>query len=159
MVDYWNPDAEDLNDDFLSDFDDVQGVEIVPAGKYTGILTGWKSERNKNNKPCIVLTCQIVEGVYSGRTLLYYRYWTVKAKPDSKVFFDSMGIDPRRSVNDYEKIWIEFVATVQDGADGRQYTNVQTVRRIVPPEGQTTAQTSNPAPGSGQQSELPPGAF
>ena len=156
MAEYWNPDDDDLNDDFLSDFDDVQGLDVIPDGKYTAILTGWKSERNKNNTPCIVLTCQIVDGDYSGRTLLYYRYWTVKAKDGSKKFFDSMGIHPRRSVSNYPEIWVEIVTAVNDGSNG-QFAEVQSMRRINPPnnppEGQTPAQTSSPAPGSSSQTQ------
>lgn len=163
MAEYWNPDDDDLNDDFLSDFDDVQGLDVVPDGKYIAILTDWKSERNKNDKPCVVLTCQIVDGDYSGRTLFYYRYWTVKAKDGSKKFFKSMGIDPRRSVSDYPEIWVEIVTKVKDGFNG-QFTEVQSMRRINPPnnppEGQTPAQTSNPAPGSSSQTQGEiPGAF
>ena len=157
---YW--DSNSGNDDFLSDFDDVQGWEVVPAGKYIAILTGWKKDRNKNNKPCVVLSFQIASGDYSGRELRYYRYWTVKAKDGSKIFFDSMGIDPRKAVSDYPEIWVELQTILKDGADGRQYTEVQSVQRIVPPEEQTPAQTSNPVPGSGSFSQSQgtvPGAF
>ena len=153
----WN--SNSMNEDFFAGYDDARIPVRVPVGKYVAVLIGWKTDRNKNGTPCVKLSYQIASGDYSGQIIAEQRFLTRDAMGYTKQFFDSLKIDPRRSVSDYPKIWVKLVTSVQDGADGRQYTNVQSVRRIVPPEEQTPAQTSNPAPGSGQQLELPPGAF
>ena len=149
----WN--SNSMNDDFFAGYDDARIPVRVPAGKYIAVLTGWKTDLNKNGNRCVKLTYQIASGDYSGQIVTEQRFLTAAAMGYTKQFFDSMGINPRRSVSDYPEIWVELVTTVQDGADGRQYTNVQAVRRIVPPEGKTPAQTSNPAPGSGSSKQVP----
>ena len=161
MANYWNPQNGDLNnDDFFAGYDEARIPVHVPAGTYIAILTGWKTDRNKNGKPCVKLTYQIARGDYFGQVVTEQRFLTAQAMGYTKQFFESMGIDPRKAVSDYPEIWVELVTTVQDGADGRQYTNVQSVRRINPPDGQTSAQTSAPAPGSSSQSQgTVPGAF
>ena len=151
MVDYWKTSAADFEDDFFAGYDEARIPVQVPAGRYIAVLTGWKTERNKNGTPCVKLSYQIADGDYSGQIIVEQRFLTKDAMGYTKQFFDSMEIDPRRSVNDYPEIWVEITTSIQDGADGRQYTNVQTVRRIIPPEGQTTAQPSNPAAGSSSQ--------
>ena len=160
----WNSNAGD--DDFFAGWDNAKAPVQVPAGKFIAILTGWKTERNKNGTPCVKLSYQIARGDYSGQIITEQRFLTAQAMGFTKVFFDSMGLDPRRSVSDYPEIWVELVTTIQDGADGRSYTNVQSVRRIMPPdnppEGQTPALTSPPVPGSGSSSQTQatvPGAF
>lgn len=150
--------SNSMNEDFFAGYDEARIPVRVPAGKYVAVLTGWKTDRNKNGTPCVKLSYQITSGDYSGQIIAEQRFLTRDAMGYTKQFFDSLKIDPRRSVSDYPEIWVELVTSVQDGADGRQYTNVQSVRRIVPPEGQTPVQTSNPIPGYGQRSELPPGA-
>ncbi len=156
MANYWNP----QNDDFFAGYDEARIPVQVPAGTYEAILTGWKTDRNKNGTPCVKLTYQIASGDYSGQIVAEQRFLTAQAMGYTKQFFNSMGIDPRKAVSDYPEIWVELVTTVQDGTDGRSYTNIQSVRRIVPPEGQTPAQPSNPAPGSSSQTQGEvPGAF
>ena len=161
MANYWNPQKEDLNnDDFFAGYDEARIPVQVPAGTYEAILTGWKTDRNKNGTPCVKLTYQIASGDYSGQIVTEQRFLTAQAMGYTKQFFNSMGIDPRKAVSDYPEIWVELVTTVQDGTGGRSYTNIQSVRRIVPPEGQTPAQPSNPAPGSSSQTQGEvPGAF
>ena len=154
--------SNSMNEDFFAGYDEARIPVRVPAGKYVAVLTGWKTDRNKNGTPCVKLSYQIASGDYSGQIIAEQRFLTRDAMGYTKQFFDSLRIDPRRSVSDYPEIWLELVTSVQDGADGRQYTNVQSVRRIVPPEGQTPEKTSSPAPGSGlssQAQEAVPGAF
>ena len=156
----WN--SNSTNEDFFAGYDEARIPVHVPAGKYIAILTGWKTDRNKNNTPCVKLSYQIASGDYSGQIITEQRFLTKSAMGYTKQFFDSMKLDPRRSVSDYPEIWVELVTTIQDGVDGRSYTNVQSVRRIVPPEGQTPVQTSRPVPGSGSSSQSQgtvPGAF
>lgn len=163
MANYWTPQNEDMNnDDFFAGYDEARIPVQVPAGTYEAILTGWKTDRNKNGTPCVKLSYQIARGDYSGQIITEQRFLTAQAMGFTKVFFDSMGLDPRRSVSDYPEIWVELITTIQDGIDGRSYTNVQSVRRINPPEGQTPAQTSRPVPGSSSSSQnqgTVPGAF
>ena len=150
---YWNSSENYDNsgdDDFFAGYDEARIPVKVPEGTYIAILTGWKRDLNKNGNRCVKLSYRIASGDYSGQIVTEQRFLTEASMWYTKEFFDSMGINPRLSVSEYPEIWVELVTTVQDGADGRQYTKVQTVRRIVPPEGQTD---------SGQQSELPPGAF
>lgn len=162
----WQTDLSEKEEDFFAGYDEAHIPVQVPAGTYIAVLTGWKTERNKNGTPCVKLSYQIAGGDCSGQIVTEQRFLTKDAMGYTKQFFDSMDIDPRQSVNDYEKIWVELTATVQDGMDGRKYTNIQSVRRITPPdnppEGQTPAQTSLPVPGSGlssQAQEAVPGAF
>ena len=160
---YWQNDLpEETTDDFFAGYDEARIPVQVPAGTYIAVLTGWKTERNKNGTPCVKLSYQIASGDCSGQIVTEQRFLTASSMGYTKQFFDSMDIDPRRSVSDYPKIWVELKMILKDGSNGRTYSDVQSVRRINPPddppEGQTPAQTSNPTPSSGQRSELPPGA-
>ena len=166
MSDEFTPihwDSNSGSEDFFAGWDNAKAPVKVPSGKYIAILTGWKTDRNKNGTPCVKLSYQIASGDYSGQFITEQRFLTAKAMGRTKQFFDSMGLDPRRSVSDYPEIWVELVTMIQDGADGRSYTNVQAVQRINPPAEQTPGQTQGTVPGSGSfsqsQSELPPGAF
>ena len=130
---------------------------------YVAVLTGWKTELNKNGNRYVKLSYRIASGDYSGQIVIERRFLTAAAMGYTKNFFDSMDINPRRSVSDYPEIRVELVTTIQYGKDVRQYTNVQSAKRIVPPEGQTPAQPLSQTPGSSSssqtQSEQVPGAF
>ena len=158
---YWNSSVNFDNagdGDFFAGYDEARIPVQVPAGTYVAVLTGWTQIRNSKGTPNLKFSYRIERGEFAGQIITDLKAMTKAAMGWTKRFCDSLEIDPRRSISDYPEIWVKLVTTVQDGANGSQYANVQSARRIVPPEGQTPAQTSNPAPGSGQQSELPPGA-
>ncbi len=157
---YWNnnPNNYSANYDFFDGWDNAKTPVRVPAGTYIAVLTGWETGFNRQT-PQLKFTYRIERGEFAGQLIIGQRALTTKAMGYTRQFCDSLGIDPRRSVSDYPKIWVELKTILKDGSNGRTFSEVQSVRRIVPPEEQSTAQTSNPVPGSGQQSELPPGAF
>ena len=158
---YWNSSVnfnDSSNEDFFDGWEEAKTPFQVPAGKYNAVLTGWTPVRNSKGTPNLKFSYRIERGECAGQTITEHKALTKAAMGWTKKFCQNLGIDPRQSVSDYPKIWVELVTTVQDGANGNQYANVQSVRRIKPPEEQTPEQTSNPAAVSGQQSELPPGA-
>ena len=163
---YWQNNANTKNSvdsDFFAGYDEARIPVRVPAGTYVAVLTGWTQIRNSNGTPNLKFSYRIERGEYAGQIVTDLKAMTKAAMGWTKQFCDSIGIDPRKDVSNYPEIWVELVTTIQDSTDGRQYANVQTARRIVPPEGQTPAQPSSPAPGSSSssqtQSEQVPGAF
>ena len=160
---YWNSSENYDNsgdDDFFAGYDEARIPVKVPAGTYIAVLTNWTQIHNSNGTPNLKFSYRIERGEYTGQFITDLKAMTKAAMGWTREFCISLGIDPRRSVSDYPEIWVELKTILKDSnSNGRQYYEVQSVRRIVPPEGQTPAQTSNPVPGSGQQSELPPGAF
>lgn len=163
---YWNSNVNfgnNDNDNFFDGWDNAKDPVPIPPGTYIAVLTSWTPIRNSNGTPNLKFSYRIERGEYAGQFVIDLKAMTKAAMGWTKQFCNSLDIDPRRSVSEYPEIWVEVVTTV-DGADGRQYTNVQSVRRINPPdnspEGQTPAQTSPPVPGSSSQTQGEiPGAF
>ena len=161
---YWNNNVNSDNsgdNDFFAGYDEARIPVQVPAGTYVAVLTGWTQIRNSNGTPNLKFSYRIERGEFAGQIVTDLKAMTKAAMGWTKRFCDSIGIDPRKDVSNYPEIWVELVTIVQDGANERQYTNVQSVRRIIPPEERSTVQPSNPAPGSSSQTqaEQVPGAF
>ena len=163
---YWNNGNSDNSgdDDFFAGWDNAKAPKPVPPGTYIAVLTNWTRIHNSNGTPNLKFSYRIERGEYAGQFVTDLKAMTKAAMGWTKRFCNSLEIDPRRSVSDYPKIWVELVATVKEGAGDRQYVEVLSVRRINPPdnspEGQTPAQTSPPVPGSSSQTQGEiPGAF
>ena len=163
---YWNNGNSDNSgdDDFFAGWDNAKAPKPVPPGTYIAVLTNWTRIHNSNGTPNLKFSYRIERGEYAGQFVTDLKAMTKAAMGWTREFCVSLGIDPRRSVSDYPEIWVEVVTSVKNGVGNRQYAEVQSVRRINPPdnspEGQTTAQTSPPVPGSSSQTQGEiPGAF
>ncbi|MDO4574975.1 MAG: hypothetical protein Q4D98_07150 [Planctomycetia bacterium] len=115
---------------FLENYDDVQAagaVEQLPPGTYEALLSGWRgSKSNRKQTPYILLTFTVSEGEYRGAKIFYRLYWTESSAPYSRGTCEKLGIDPRKTPEDYGKIQCSVTTFLRD----EKYVEVDSIANI-----------------------------
>lgn len=132
--------------DFLNDFDEVSTDLNIPDGTHPAWLTGWKVDTNHKGTPFVRFSFEIIEGEGTGSVVSHTVFWTDAAKQHAKKVCQLLGVDPRRSVDDYPAIFAEILTQIRDGAGG-PYVEAKAVRRLSDVPVASPPADSPPAPG------------
>lgn len=116
-------------DSMFDDFDNVVAAGTLPDGEYMGILAGWRGKRNVNGTPLCAFRFVVLHD--GKRAALEHRaYWSEAAKPHTKKFCESLGIDLRNSADDYPPLYVYLTVKNQESGDGRVFSEVVGVKRL-----------------------------
>lgn len=116
--------------DFLSDYDEIPMDQKVPDGVWKARVRGWKPRKSRNEKPFLRFSFEICSEEYAGMVVVRDCFFTDAAKQHSKKFCESLGIDPRKKVEDYPPIYVKVKTQSRESRDGKVFVEVVDVRKL-----------------------------
>lgn len=143
---------------FLPGYDNIVSRKSLEDGIYLAELSHWEfgTGRKTQNK-YTRFHFRILGSAYKGNEVYHYAMWTSEAEGYSKEYCELLGIDPRKTANDYPAIYAEIIIQKREGS---KYFDIKQTRKISEDEknrrlNKPASSDSSPTPEKDEQLTIP----